>query len=186
MERYYTSTPLRKLVIGYTHERDVDCYLKMWKNVSNHSSVVAGLAEISTAEIKTSIRFQLFPLILLSSVPALSSCLCLECFRKEFLVWVKISGGRLKSGELAISVFPRYLFKAHLLYTTVNLRGNIPTPLVQLAQAINRIAKKLDLWPDLDQNSVQSSRLLQQHLLCGWCKSSVYNTCLKNILQSSN
>ena len=133
MERYYTSIPLRKLVIGCTHERDVDCYLKMWKNASNHSSVVAGLAEISTAEIKTSIRFQLFPLILLSSVSALSSRLCRECFRKEFLVWVKKSSGRLKSGWVAISVFPRYLFKAHLLYTSVNLRGNIPSPLVQLA-----------------------------------------------------
>ena len=145
MERYYTSTPLRKLVIGYTHERDVDCYLKMWKNVSNHSSVVAGLAEISTAEIKTSIRFQLFPLILLSSVPALSSCLCLECFRKEFLVWVKKSDGRLKSGGVAISVFPLYLFKAYLLCTTVNLRGNIPSLLVQLILALNSIVGKLDV-----------------------------------------
>ena len=119
MERYYTSTPLRKLVIGYTHERDVDCYLKMWKNASNHSSVVAGLAEISTTEIKTSIRFQLFPLILLSSVPALSSRLCLECFRKEFLVWVKKSDGRLKSGGVAISVFPLVTFSRLIFFAQV-------------------------------------------------------------------
>ena len=87
-------------------------------------------------ESKTSIHSQLFPLILLYSVSALSSRLCLECFRKEFLVWVKKSSGRLKSGGVAISVFPCTI-------SSVYLRGNIPSPLVQLAKAVNRIAKNL-------------------------------------------